>query len=191
MKLKYNSPVFLTFSLLSTLILILSQILGENIILQYFAVPGNQSAFNILSLDAFRLFSHILGHQDWTHLLGNFTFLLLLGPILEEKYGSVSVLLMIMITAFATGILNVIFFPYGLLGASGIVFMCVLLISFTNIKAGELPITFILVVAIYLTGEIIKIFDRNNVSEFAHIIGGVCGGIFGFLSIKVKNKQSD
>ena len=35
-----------------------------------------------------RAFTHILGHADWTHLAGNMSYLLLLGPMLEEKYSS-------------------------------------------------------------------------------------------------------
>ena len=44
---------------------------------------------------------------------------------------------MMIITAVITGILNTFFFPTGLLGASGIVFMFILLSSFSGIKEGE------------------------------------------------------
>ena len=35
-----------------------------------------------------RLFTHVLGHVDWEHFIGNMMYILLLGPMLEEKYGS-------------------------------------------------------------------------------------------------------
>jgi len=41
-------------------------------------------------------------------------------------------------------------------GASGVVFMFILLSSFVNFKKGRIPITFILVVIIYLGGEVMN-----------------------------------
>ena len=181
MKIKYNAPVVLTFAFLSTAVVILSQIFGKEAILSIFSVPGKGMDFRFLSLDALHLVTHVAAHDGWVHLLGNFTFILLIGPILEEKYGALPLLFMMLVTAVVTGLLNVFFFPSWLLGASGIVFMLILLISFTNIRSGEIPLTFILVVLLFLAKEIISIFETNNISEFAHIVGGICGGLFGFL----------
>jgi hypothetical protein len=86
-----------------------------------------------------------------------------------------------LITALVTAVLNNLFFSTGLMGASGIVFMMILLSSFVNFKQGEIPLTFILVVVLYIGREVISSFERNNVSEFAHILGGICGAAFGFL----------
>ena len=179
-KLKYNSPVILTFTLISTLVLVIDTITGGTVAKTYFAVyPG----FDFGSfLSYVRLFSHVAGHANWMHLMANFSFILLIGPILEEKHGSQRMIVLILITALLTGIINAAFFPTGLMGASGIVFMLILLSSFTNIRGGEIPITFILVVALFLTKEIIGALGvEDDVSQFAHIIGGVCGGAFGFL----------
>ena len=181
MKIRYNAPVVLSFAFCATVVVILAQILGREAILPIFSVPGKGAGFRIFSWDAFRLVAHAIGHDGWTHLLANFTFVLLIGPILEEKYGSLLVLIMMLITAVVTGLINVLFFTTGLLGASGVVFMMILLISFTNIRSGEIPLTFILVVVLFLAKEIIAAFETNNVSEFAHIIGGICGALFGFL----------
>ena len=41
--------------------------------------------------------------------------------------------------------------------------------------------TLILVVIFYLGGEIVDgLFQRDNISQIAHIVGGVCGLVFGF-----------
>jgi len=181
MKIRYNAPVVLSFAFCATLVVVLSQLLGREAILPIFSVPGKGSGFRIFSLDAFRLISHVIGHDGWAHLLANFAFVLLIGPILEEKHGSLPLLIMMLITAVVTGLINALFFTTGLLGASGVVFMMILLISFTNIRGGEIPLTFILVVLLFLAKEIIAIFETNNISEFAHIIGGICGAIFGFF----------
>jgi len=128
-----------------------------------------------------RIFGHILGHANWEHLLANFAIILLIGPILEEKYGSARLLLMILFTAFVTGVIVTLFFRQGLLGASGVAFMMILLGSFTNSKAGKIPLTFILIAAIYLGRELVAAFSDDQISQMAHIIGGVVGGLFGFM----------
>lgn len=150
--------------------------------MEYFAVGTSVNLSDPVSI--FNLFSHVLGHGSMEHLLGNMTFILLLGPIVEEKYGSKFTLLMIVITALITGLLNITFFNTGLLGASGIVFMLILLVSFTNVKGGQIPLTFILVALLFIGKEVLQSLNSDQVSQFAHIIGGVCGSIFGFLGKK-------
>jgi len=105
---------------------------------------------------------------------------LLLGPILEEKYGSQRLLIFILITAFTTAVINTLFFSTGLLGASGIVFLFILLASFTTFKSGEIPLTFILVFLIFMGQEAFGSLRQDNISQFAHILGGIIGSVFGF-----------
>ncbi|MDR1617744.1 MAG: rhomboid family intramembrane serine protease [Treponema sp.] len=181
MRIRYNAPTVLTFAFVSFLVLVLSRTLLPSLANAWFLVPGRGN-FSVGSIrNWFSIFSHIAGHADWTHLLSNFSFILLIGPILEENYGSVSLLFMILITALVTGILNVLFFPRPLMGASGVVFMMILLASFTNFNRGEIPLTFILVLILYLGRELVNSFNSNNISEFAHIVGGFCGSLFGFF----------
>ncbi|WNJ19949.1 rhomboid family intramembrane serine protease [Pontibacter sp. G13] len=178
MKLQYNAPVVLTFTLICSAVLLLDPITGDNLIKDFFTVYPE---FNLAKPAWYlRLFTHVIGHGNWEHLVGNFTFILLLGPILEEKYGSRDLLLMIVVTSFVTGILQVLVFDQALLGASGIVFMMILLSSITNFQGG-IPITFVLVVILFLGKEVVNSFGTDNVSQFAHIIGGILGGIFGFV----------
>jgi membrane associated rhomboid family serine protease len=181
MRLKYNAPTVLTFTFMSALVLILSQTLFPALTGSWFAVPG-KGGFSASRFQSWvSLVTHVLGHADWTHLISNFSLILLVGPILEESYGSLSLLVMIVITALVTGVLNVLFFPTGLLGASGVVFMMILLASFTNFNKGDIPLTFILVLVLYLGRELFNSFSNNNISEFAHIVGGFCGSLFGFV----------
>jgi uncharacterized membrane protein YdcZ (DUF606 family) len=67
------------------------------------------------------------------------------------------------------------------MGASGVVFMMILLASFTNFSEGEIPLTFILILILYIGREVFNSFRQDNISEFAHIIGGLCGSLFGFF----------
>ncbi len=181
MRIRYNAPVTLSFALLAAGILVADQLTGHTLILRYFTVPG-RNGFNWSEpLGYARLVTHVLGHAGWPHLLGNFSIILLVGPILEEKYGSMSLFIMIITTALVTGIINVLFLSTGLLGASGVAFMMILLAPFTNTKAGDIPLTFILIVILYLTKQIIGSFQHNSIAEFAHLAGGFCGSLFGFL----------
>jgi rhomboid protease GluP len=187
MRIRYNAPITLTFALISVVVLAMDNLLGTQII-PYVCTAPPRGYFSIANpLSYVRLVTHVLGHADWTHLLSNFSFILLLGPILEEKYGSVTLLIMIVLTSLVTGVINSLFFSTGLLGASGIVFMMILLASFTNINGSEVPLTFILILLLYLSREIINSFKTDNISEFAHIIGGFCGSLFGFLKPAKRN----
>ncbi|MBN2874459.1 MAG: rhomboid family intramembrane serine protease [Spirochaetales bacterium] len=180
MTIRYNAPTTLTFTLVCAVVLLLGTVF-PGLVEAWFSVPG-RGGFDAHSLrDYVRLFSHILGHADINHFLSNFSFILLLGPILESTYGSGGMMIMTVITAFVTGILNILLFQTGLMGASGIVFMMILLSSFTNFNKGEIPLTFILVLVLYLGREVWNAFTANNISEFGHIIGGLCGSIFGYL----------
>jgi membrane associated rhomboid family serine protease len=183
MRIKYNAPTVLTYAFISALVLILSQTLLRGLEENWFMVPGRGDFSPGSFRNWFGIISHIAGHANWTHLLSNFSFILLLGPILEENYGSLSLLFMILITALVTGVLNVLLFRTALMGASGVVFMMILLASFTNFNRGEIPLTFILVLVLYLGRELVNAFNSNNISEFAHIAGGFCGSLFGFFRL--------
>ena len=181
MKISFNSPLVLTFIAISCLELALSKV-TNGLIDSYFISP---SVFNFLSLSNWTgSILHIFGHANFQHLSGNMIFILLLGPILEEKYGSGSLLLMIIVTAILTSLINAVLFGGGIIGASGIVFLMIVLSSFTSVKSGTIPVTFILTVVLYLGKEFYGSFTSNNVSHFAHILGGAFGGVFGILFSK-------
>lgn len=129
-----------------------------------------------------RAFTHIFGHANWSHLIGNMSYLLLLGPMLEEKYSSGTLIEVIAITAFVTSLVNYIFFPsVALCGASGVVFAFILLSSFTSFKEGEIPLTFILVAVLFIGQQIWEgLTVQDNVSNMAHIVGGIIGSASGY-----------
>jgi len=184
-RISFNSPVVLTFVLLCLGAWLLNVItLGRSN--DWLFTTWHSSLKSPLTY--VRFFTHVLGHTSWDHLLGNAAYLLLLGPLLEEKYGSVKIAQVILITAVVTGVVHYILFPgTALCGASGVCFAFILLTSFTGFNKGELPLTFILVAVIYLGQEIYKgIFVRDNVSNFSHIIGGVIGAFIGYIENRKK-----
>lgn len=180
MKISFNAPVVLVFTLVSCAVMILSDHLLPGFNSNYFAATGH---FDWAYLpDYFKMVSHVAGHADWQHLVGNFSFILLIGPILEEKYGSKNLLLMMLFTAIVTATINNVFWDTGIMGASGIVFMMILLGSLVNLRTGTIPLTFVLILVLYLGSEIYAaVTVDDNISQSAHIAGGVCGMVFGFL----------
>jgi membrane associated rhomboid family serine protease len=181
MKIKYNSPVVLSFVFICAIILIFDATFFKGLIAACFTAPG-KDAFNPHSAGNWlRLVTHVFGHASVNHLVGNLLIMLIVGPMLESIYGSLSLVFMMLVTAFVTGLANILFFSGNLLGASGIVFMMILLASFTNFRKGEIPLTFILVLIFYVGNEFVEALTPDSVAHFAHIIGGFCGSIFGFF----------
>ena len=147
-------------------------------------VPASTSESNELRYKAFchRVCELTGAENGYEHYMGNMLLILLVGPGLEEKYGSGTMVWTIAVTALVTGLVHFVFFPGSvLLGASGVVFMMIVLSSFTAMRRGEIPITLILVVIFYLGGEIMDgLFKQDNISQITHIVGGLCGLVFGF-----------
>ena len=177
-RLQYNSPVVLSFALLSLLVLWLHHWTGGKSTAALFSVyrsswrdPGTYPRFLL----------HVLGHANYSHLLHNMMMILVIGPPLEEKYGSRPLLWAMAVTALVSGMVHWLFFPgTALMGASGIVFMMIAMSSLSGMRDGCIPLTLVLVLALYLGGEIIDgITVADNVSQLTHIIGGVCGAFLG------------
>lgn len=184
---RFNAPVVLSFALISLLVLVLDSVTGGASTARLFCV---YRAPLTDPLTYVRFFTHVLGHSGYSHYMGNMLLLLLVGPGLEEKYGSPNLLLTIVITAFATGLVQFLLFPHSaLLGASGVVFMMIVLSSFTEMKKGGIPLTMLLVVALYLGSEIADgLTKTDNVSHLTHIVGGVSGIVFGFRLARAKKR---
>ena len=107
----------------------------------------------------------MLGHAGWDHFISNMLLFLVIAPPLEERYGSRTLLSGTLMTALV----------------SGIVFMLIMLSSLAGSRNGGIPITLILVGALYLSQQVYDIlFVQDNAANFMHIVGGACGTVFGF-----------
>ncbi len=187
-RISFNAPVTLGFTALCAVAAAVIQFAGEGAVRAVFSAyraPLSQP------LTWIRCFTHVLGHAGWDHLLGNAMFILLLGPMIEERYGSKNTAVIIAVTAFVTGVINMAFFPHtAILGASGVVFAFILISSITVREDRTIPLTFILVAVLYLGREIWQgIFEKDNISQMAHIVGGAVGSVLGFLLSKTGKKD--
>lgn len=175
----FNSPVVLAFSLISLCALFLNEITDGASNLALFSVYRSDIDF----LFFVRLVGHVFGHTDWNHFYSNMMFFLLIGPVLEEKYGSFDLIVLMVITAVVSGLVSIIFMPTTvLLGSSGIVYMMVVLLSASSIKGKKIPLTLILILFMYVGAEILNGFTTtDSISQLSHVIGGICGAIFGIV----------
>jgi membrane associated rhomboid family serine protease len=186
-RLQYNAPVVLTFSLLALLAWGLGELTGGITTQKLFSVYRSSLGD---PLTYFRFFGHALGHSGFAHYSGNILMILILGPMVEERYGSFHTFLLMAVTALATGIVHWFVSPYtALLGASGIVFMLIFLASLAGMRKNRIPLTLVAVTAIYFGQEIYNgLFTADNISHLTHIIGGVCGVVLGLFLRQEKRK---
>ena len=179
-RISFNAPAVIVF----TLICVIAQLLN---LLTHGA--SNRVVFSVYRssfldpLTYVRAFGHVFGHADWNHLVGNLMYILILGPMLEEKYGTSNVIFVMAATALVTGVINQLFFPATrLLGASGIVFAFILLSSITVREDHTIPLTFILVAVLYIGQQVYDgLFTADRISQSTHIVGGLVGSVLGFV----------
>lgn len=179
LRITFNAPVTLEFVIICFVATSLG-VVSNGRITQMIFMTYHSSLANLMTY--VRFITHIFGHSGWSHFIGNASYLLLLGPMLEEKYGSKELLEVIGITSVVTGLVNYIFFwNVGLCGASGVVFAFIILASFTGFKEGEIPLTFILVAVIFIGQQVYEGIDvQDNLSNMAHIVGGIVGAVLGY-----------
>ena len=160
-KVSINAPVTLAYVFVSFVILVIGLVTG-----------GRSTQLLFMTWH-----SSLLSPLTWLRF-----FTLLLGPMLEEKYGTARIIEVIAMTALITALVNYIFFPSSALcGASGVVFAFILLSSFTGFRQGEIPLTFILAAVFYIGQQAAQgLFVRDQISQLSHIIGGLVGACAGF-----------
>jgi len=187
-RITFNAPATLVFCGLCVIARLLSMLTGGASDDRIFSVYRSSL---LDPLTYVRCFTHVLGHAGWSHLLGNVMYILILGPMIEEKYGTKNTALVILVTAAVTGIINMLFFPgVMLLGASGVVFALILMSSITTREDRTIPVTFILVAVLWLGQQIWQgVSQKDNISQMAHIAGGITGSAAGFLLSRKPRKD--
>ena len=174
----YNSVVIINYLLLSLLAWFINTITHGKAN-KYFFSSYRSSLINPLTY--LRLFTHSIGHANWDHFVHNFIYILLIGPMIEEKYGSINLIIMLLLTSLIIGIYNSLFTKYSICGASGNVYMLIVLSSFANISEGIIPLTVLLILIFYVISEIKNkvIKKHDNAYHDGHILGALCGILFG------------
>src|SRR4051812_3059804 len=138
-----------------------------------FGISGGLASL-LLPWTWLRLFTWPFVHADTTHLVSNLMLFLLLSPRLEKSQGWVEYLFCLVTTSLVIGLAHLAFGGNhsALIGASGWVFMMILLSTFTASEVGTIAIPTLIVAALYGWQEIRAAFQNNHVSQFAHLLGG-------------------
>lgn len=178
--LKNNSPVIVAYVLISLTAFWLKDTEFGRTLLPWLSLPRE-----IKSAEAtyyLNFVSYIFGYENWDYLLQNITFLLLLGPLVEKKYSSKLVFLMLIVTASITGTLQVLFYGSSYagreIGGTCIVYMLIMVASATNIKSYEIPVTLVLLIGFLIGG--LSITSRHY-NSLPLVVGGICGFIFAIV----------
>ena len=170
LKFIFDSPVVLVFSVVSTVIFISDLILKLNLSEKIFECPGAKSvpAFDFKSaLSYVKLVIYPFGGENSTSFFLNIGFILLLGPVLEERYGSIMLALMIFITSLVGGVLTACVSTFGISGCGGIVFMMIILSVLSVFIKKQLPVSWIFIFALYLA---FSLFSGKKISGFMNEI---------------------
>lgn len=188
-RIKYNAPVSITLIIIAFLVYFLNEGVNEYLISNWFTADGN-TTFNYTDPLAYIKFvTHILGHADLNHLMANAVYIILLGPLLEEKYGSKQIMGLTIVTAIVSGLINAFFISTYLVGASGIVYLYIFLATFTNVERGEFPVTTIILIGFYLYRDL-YLRRGENISLITHVIGAVLGILYGIAVILLNINQT-
>jgi membrane associated rhomboid family serine protease len=190
-----DAPFSLTFSFLCVIVHLLSSVFGSSFATLYFGIPS-LSIFNFLSpLSYFRMISQIFGHSSWQHLSGNLVNILLVGPSCEREYGCYNIFVIVLLTAVSSSLSHIFFGPRNSiqLGASGVVFMFILLSSLIETKSHRIPLTFICQVGIWCSHELISNFmsqeGGGGISHLAHLTGALVGAFAGYYFQQQKERN--
>jgi len=170
LKFIFDSPVVLVFSVVSAVIFISDLILKLNLSEKIFECPGAKSvpAFDFKSaLSYVKLVIYPFGGENSTSFFLNIGFILLLGPVLEERYGSIMLALMIFITSLVGGVLTACVSTFGISGCGGIVFMMIILSVLSVFIKKQLPVSWIFIFALYLA---FSLFSGKKISGFMNEI---------------------
>ena len=107
-RITFNSPVVLSFAIISFGVMAANYLtagLSNQLLFTTYHSPLTSPMTYV------RFFTHVLGHMGWSHYINNMMYMLLLGPMLEEKYCSRTIVEVILITGLMAGLANWFLFP--------------------------------------------------------------------------------
>lgn len=183
----FDAPVTTVFSLISILLFLLDYFVFKGSMTQTFlASPttANGSApFSFSKAESyFRMIFYAFGAISWEVLITNLLFVLLLGPAMEEKYGSVVIGIMMFVSSLFSGVLASCFCKTSLQGCASIIFMMIFLNSFISFSKKKLPFSFVIIFILFIVREIIVKNTNGFLGMIVVIAGGLCGSLFAFLA---------
>lgn len=189
LKLVYDAPATLTFAFICLGLFALDFFfLGSKISQNYLCSPtsaAGKAAFMASSpLSYVRLVTYCFGSASVEILIVNMVFLLLLGPSMEERYGTVVIAIMMAVCVLFSGVLTACFSKTSLTGCAAVIFMMIFLNSFVSLSKKKIPVSFLLVFLLFIFREGFNLgFSGDGIIKIIiNIAGGLCGSLFAFLT---------
>ena len=199
-KLSYNAPFTITLCAVSLIVFLIDKFAFKgSLMAKAFICRSHTGAipFDFKNIkDYITLLSHALGNSSISTLLLNMILALILGPVLEERYGSPVMILMSVITTLIAGVLTACLGNTPLSGFQSIVIMMIFLSSLQPFQKKDLQISWIAVIIFYLVMDFIDLSDSNFttvqklISPAIELCAGLAGSLFGFLSAPKKKPSS-
>lgn len=189
-KVAYDAPVTLTFVIVCAIIFLLNMLLAksgkasglEKLLASPTAQTGSLPFIVKQPLSYLRLLLYIFGSvaDGASILFTNLILIMLLGPAMEERYGSVIIGIMIFVSALFAGVLNACFCETSLVGAVPLVSMMIFLNAFMSFSKKKFPLSFAAVMVLFV---LLQIFSgAGAIRIIICIAGGLCGSLFAFLT---------
>lgn len=196
LKFSYDAPVTLTFVIVCAVLFLLNNLVIKNGALSnVLASPTSQTGalpFIVKQpLSYLRLLLYIFGSGEEVIYLTNLMIILMMGPAMEERYGSVIIGIMIFVSALFAGVLNACFCADSLVGAVPVVCMMIFLNAFMSFSKKTVPATFLAVIVFFGFFSISS--GMSAIRLIICIAGGLCGSLFAFLTspkVKAAKKES-
>ena len=137
---RWNSPIILLFCVIVFFVHLGYQTEFRDFFDTLFSVPrrfewSNPSHYLSLVL-------YIFGDKGtWKHISTSMLLVVIVGPIIESRFGSIQLISMIIFTAFIVGLIDVLLFRGGLYGPLCISYLFTFLATFVNVKKRDIPLT--------------------------------------------------
>jgi len=186
LKIVYDAPATLSFVFICIALFILDNLVFKQKISGFLMSPtvsNGHLPFNPTKIGTyFRLISYSFGAASSTALIINMIFVLLMGPTMEERYGTVVIAIMMFVSALFAGVLNSCFCRYQLTGCEAIVFMMILLNSFLSLSKKKIPLSFVMIFILFILKDNLERNANGSIGIIINIAGGLCGSLFAFLT---------
>lgn len=139
-----------------------------------------------------RLFTPIIVHAGFSHLLFNSFSLVLFGPALERALGKITFILVYIASGFGANLATLFIKPpyYSHIGASGAIFgLFGIYLAVTFLKKEAMPQQGRQVILPIAAIGVIMTFFQANINVTGHIFGLISGFLIGCLLIQMRNIQ--
>ncbi|MCK3657991.1 rhomboid family intramembrane serine protease [Pasteurellaceae bacterium Pebbles2] len=159
--------------------------LDQQVLMALFHFPAE----DFQQQEYWRYFSHSLIHLSLGHIAFNLTWWWLFGGAIEKKFGSITLIALFVLSAFATGVSQNWASGPWFFGLSGVVYAVMGFVfcvdKFSPTVKFDLPDGFFTMLAVGIAFGFISPLIGIEMGNTAHISGLVIGLIWGFLQAKL------